>query len=112
MQGGLEKCSIFREEAVEAMAEALDCHLGNEKVQEKAARALTLLAGRFTSRGEAFAEQWLLQQSGFHQYPGDTFGSKDLVFDNSTYLVSGFALFRATSLQNQLGLHQLFHANA
>ncbi|KAK4778772.1 hypothetical protein SAY86_006300 [Trapa natans] len=35
LQEGHPKCSIFREEAMEAMAEALDCRFCNENVQEK-----------------------------------------------------------------------------
>lgn len=111
MQGGHAKCSIFREEAMEAIAEALDCHFFNEKVQEKVARALMMLAGRFTSKGEPSAEQWLLQQSGFHEYSGYAFCSKDSVFQNSTYLVSIFASVGATSLYIQQDLHQLFYVN-
>ncbi|KAK4751200.1 hypothetical protein SAY87_004682 [Trapa incisa] len=83
---GHAKCSIFKEEAMEALAEALDCSFYNENVQEKAAKALTMLAGRFTSKGEATAEQWLLQQSGFHEYSSHTFGSKHSAFENSPYL--------------------------
>ncbi|XP_031404070.1 putative E3 ubiquitin-protein ligase LIN [Punica granatum] len=87
--GDLTKCSIFREEAVEAITETLDCRYCNEKVQEKAARALLMLAGHFTSKGEASAEQWLLQQSGFHEYSGDAFHSKDPVHENGTHLSEG-----------------------
>ncbi|PON62038.1 Coatomer beta subunit [Trema orientale] len=65
--GDLSKCSIYREEAVEAIIAALDCQKCHEKVQEQSARALLMLGGRFSYNGEASIENWLLEQAGFHE---------------------------------------------
>lgn len=67
MQGGLSKCSIYREEAVDAIIAALDCQTCHEKVQEQSAKALLMLGGRFSYTGEASIESWLLEQAGFHE---------------------------------------------
>lgn len=61
------KCSVYREEAVDAIIAALDCEVQNEKVQEQSARALLLLGGRFSNNGEASTESWLLKQAGFDE---------------------------------------------
>ncbi|XP_021295050.1 putative E3 ubiquitin-protein ligase LIN-1 isoform X2 [Herrania umbratica] len=75
------RCSVYREEAVEAIIEALDCEKCNEKIQEHSARALMMLGGRFSCMGEATTENWLLQQAGFHEKLEDSFHSKEIVDD-------------------------------
>ncbi|KAK6264394.1 hypothetical protein SCA6_019828 [Theobroma cacao] len=75
------RCSVYREEAVEAIIEALDCEKCNEKIQEQSARALMMLGGRFSCMGEATTENWLLQQAGFHEKLEDSFHSKEIVDD-------------------------------
>lgn len=82
------KCSVYREEAVEAIITALSCQICHEKVQEQSARALLMLAGRFSYTGEASAEKWLLQQAGFHESSGDSFHSKEIVIDGFMHSVS------------------------
>lgn len=67
MQGDVSKCSIYREEAVEAIIAALDCQNCHDSVQEQSARALLMLGGRFSDTGEASIENWLLEQAGFHE---------------------------------------------
>ncbi|EXB51898.1 hypothetical protein L484_006243 [Morus notabilis] len=62
------KCSIYREDAVEAIIEALDCQIYNENVQEQSARALLMLGGRFSYTGDATIENWLLEQAGFNEF--------------------------------------------
>ncbi|GAV62263.1 hypothetical protein CFOL_v3_05787 [Cephalotus follicularis] len=57
------KFSVYREEAVDVLVEALDCQIGNEKVQEQSARALLMLGSRFSYTGEGTEEDWLLQQA-------------------------------------------------
>lgn len=79
--GNTMKCSVYREEAVEAIITALSCQICHEKVQEQTARALLMLAGWFSYTGEASAEKWLLQQAGFHESSGDSFHSKEIVID-------------------------------
>ncbi|KAL4291977.1 hypothetical protein GQ457_14G008080 [Hibiscus cannabinus] len=76
--GDSSRCSVYREEAVEAIIEALDCEKCNEKIQEQSARALTTLGGRFSYTGEATTENWLLKQASFHETLGDSFHRKDI----------------------------------
>ncbi|XWS18717.1 hypothetical protein CRYUN_Cryun32bG0068800 [Craigia yunnanensis] len=73
--------SVYREEAVEAIIEALDCEKCNDKIQEQSARALMMLGGRFSYMGEATTEHWLLEQAGFHENLGDSFHRKEIVDD-------------------------------
>ncbi|XP_022720811.1 putative E3 ubiquitin-protein ligase LIN [Durio zibethinus] len=75
------RCSVYREEAVEVIIEALDCEKYNEKIQEQSARALVMLGGRFSYMGEATTENWLLQQAGFHENLGDSCHMKKIVYD-------------------------------
>ncbi|KAF7078374.1 hypothetical protein CFC21_082822 [Triticum aestivum] len=56
--------SVYREEAVDAIMAALEHSSESAKVQEQCARALLLLAGRFSSSGEPIAEAWLLKRAG------------------------------------------------
>ncbi|XP_059439676.1 putative E3 ubiquitin-protein ligase LIN isoform X2 [Corylus avellana] len=79
--GNTMECSVYREEAVEAMIAALDCQICSNKVQEQSARALLMLGGRFSFSGEASLERWLLQQAGFHETAGDSFQSQEFVID-------------------------------
>lgn len=72
-QGDSAKRSIFREEAIEAITDALqDCLQCNNNTQEKSARALTTL-GWFSRTGETITEKWLLHKSGFKENQEDTF---------------------------------------
>uniref|UniRef100_M8AYX3 E3 ubiquitin-protein ligase LIN n=1 Tax=Aegilops tauschii TaxID=37682 RepID=M8AYX3_AEGTA len=56
--------SVYRQEAIDAMMAALEHSSESVKVQEQCARALLLLAGRFSSSGEPIAEAWLLKRAG------------------------------------------------
>ncbi|XP_022715436.1 putative E3 ubiquitin-protein ligase LIN-1 isoform X2 [Durio zibethinus] len=73
------RCSVYREEAVEVIIEALDCEKCNDKIQEQSARALMMLGGRFSYMGEATTESWLLEQAGFHENLGYSFHGKEIV---------------------------------
>ncbi|XVE88484.1 hypothetical protein DITRI_Ditri19aG0073000 [Diplodiscus trichospermus] len=75
------RCSVYREEAVEAIIEALDCEKCNDNIQEQSARALMMLGGRFSYTGEATTENWLLEQAGFHAKLGDSIHRKEIVDD-------------------------------
>ncbi|XWS19934.1 hypothetical protein CRYUN_Cryun31cG0058700 [Craigia yunnanensis] len=75
------RCSVYREEAVEVIIEALDCEKCNDKIQEQSARALMMLGGRFSYMGEATTENWLLQKAGFHENLGDSCHRKEIVDD-------------------------------
>ncbi|KAJ6410589.1 hypothetical protein OIU84_007353 [Salix udensis] len=80
--GDLSKSSLYREEAVEAITESLDCQRCSTKVQEQSAKALLMLGGCFSYNEEATAEEWLLQQAGFHERLRGSFRSKEIVDGN------------------------------
>lgn len=73
LQGDPYRCSVYREEAIEAMIGALDCQTCDVKVQERSARSLLMLGGWFSYTGEASTEHWLLQQAGFSYWSRDSF---------------------------------------
>ncbi|GKU92689.1 hypothetical protein SLEP1_g6388 [Rubroshorea leprosula] len=75
------RCSVYREEAVDAIVEALNCQICNEKVQEQSARALMMLGGCYSGRGEATTEKWLLQKAGFSNNLCDSFHDTEMVND-------------------------------
>lgn len=58
--------SIYREEAIEALIEAL-CKKHFPNSQITALDALLSLSGRLTSSGEPYIEAWLLKIAGFDQ---------------------------------------------
>ncbi|KAL1834438.1 putative E3 ubiquitin-protein ligase LIN isoform X2 [Daucus carota subsp. sativus] len=74
------KCSIYREEAVEAITATLESHT-NEKVQEQLARTLLILGGRFSHTGESTTENWLLKEAGFDESLRGSFSGRDNVGD-------------------------------
>ncbi|EEF45961.1 hypothetical protein RCOM_1424400 [Ricinus communis] len=74
--------SVIVEYAVEAIIEALDCHICNSKVQEKSAQALLMLGSHFSYTGEAAAKEWLLQQTGCHDKSVDLFCSNRIIDGN------------------------------
>ncbi|XP_058214377.1 putative E3 ubiquitin-protein ligase LIN-1 isoform X1 [Rhododendron vialii] len=73
------KCSVYRQEAVEAITAALDCQVCSELVQEQSARALLMLGGHFSYTGEATTEKWLLKEAGFDENSDDSFQGKDII---------------------------------
>lgn len=77
LQGDPFRCSVYREEAIEAMIGALNCQTCDEKVQERSARTLLMLGGWFSYTGEASTEHWLLQQAGFSYWSRDSFHFKE-----------------------------------
>ncbi|KAF5187327.1 Transducin/WD40 repeat-like superfamily protein [Thalictrum thalictroides] len=80
--GDYLQSSVYREELVDAIVEALDCKKSNKKVQEQSGRALLLLGGRFTFVGKASVENWLLKQAGFDESSGDLFyADKEMIVD-------------------------------
>jgi hypothetical protein len=66
--------SVYREEAVDAIVSALESSSRNRKLQEQCAKALLLLAGRFSSSGESTSEATLLRRAGLDDTViGDSF---------------------------------------
>lgn len=87
LQGDPLKCSIYREEAVEAITAALESH-ANEKVQEQIARTLLILGGRFSHIGGPTIENWLLKEAGFDESLRGSFSGRDDAGDKVIHLVS------------------------
>lgn len=77
-------CSLYREEALEAIIAALDCQLVSENIQEQVARSLLMLGGHFLSTGEPVTEQWLLQKLGFPEDPDMALHSENTVLGTTT----------------------------
>ncbi|XP_057812073.1 putative E3 ubiquitin-protein ligase LIN isoform X2 [Salvia miltiorrhiza] len=61
--GDASECSVYREDAVDAIIEALDCCVMDERIQQQVARALLILGGRFSYTGEEEVERWLLRKA-------------------------------------------------
>lgn len=75
--GDPSNCSMYREEAIDALTAAMNCQTCSEKIQEKSARALLMLGGQFPSYAEeATSEKWLLKLAGFNEHSDDSFYSK------------------------------------
>lgn len=65
---------MYREESVDAIISALENSSRNRKLQEQCAKALLLLAGRFSSSGESTSEATLLRRAGLDDTViGDSF---------------------------------------
>ncbi|KAJ6882727.1 hypothetical protein NC651_029111 [Populus alba x Populus x berolinensis] len=82
LMGDLSQSNLYREEAVEAITESLECHNCSTKVQEQSAKALLMLGGCFSYSGEVLAEEWLLRQAGFHERLRGSFQRKEIVDGN------------------------------
>ncbi|KAJ6375192.1 hypothetical protein OIU77_000214 [Salix suchowensis] len=82
LMGDLSHSSLYREEAVEAITESLECHNCSTKVQEQSAKALLMLGGVFSNSGVASEEEWLLQQAGFHERLQGSFQREEKVDGN------------------------------
>ncbi|KAK6937053.1 U-box domain [Dillenia turbinata] len=61
------KYSIYREEAVDAIAVALEESLTDTSVRDTCCRALLILGGYFSYSGEVSTERWMLKQAGYHK---------------------------------------------
>lgn len=68
-QADPQKHSVYREEAVESLVEALTAE-DNPKLQVEAARALASLSGRYSSKGKSATEAALLKSAGFEDDSG------------------------------------------
>ncbi|KAL5207062.1 hypothetical protein ABZP36_031497 [Zizania latifolia] len=81
--GDPSQYSVFREEAIDAMVAALEHSPHSRKLQEQCARALLLLAGRFSSSGEPIAEAWLLKRAGLDDSLSESFRRTEIFKDKS-----------------------------
>ncbi|WOL15716.1 E3 ubiquitin-protein ligase [Canna indica] len=75
------KCSIYREEAIDALTSALEHSFHSKKIQESCCRALLLLGSRFSCLGEATSEARLLKKAGLYDNLSDSFRSKEIPAD-------------------------------
>ncbi|XP_006648350.3 putative E3 ubiquitin-protein ligase LIN-1 [Oryza brachyantha] len=81
--GDSSQYSVYREEAIDAMVAALERSSHSRKLQEQCARALLLLAGRFSSSGEPIAEAWLLKRAGLDDSLSESFRRTEIFKDKS-----------------------------
>ncbi|XP_062223988.1 putative E3 ubiquitin-protein ligase LIN-1 isoform X2 [Phragmites australis] len=81
--GDPSQYSVYREEAIEAMVAALEHGSQSRKVQEQCARALLILAGRFSASGEPIAEAWLLKRAGLDDSLSESFRRTEIFKDKS-----------------------------
>lgn len=88
-----QKFRIYREMAVNAIAEALDGSLNDEKIRKKCCRALLILCGHFSSTGMITTRTSILKQAGYNngsselKYPGHD-DDEDQQLDITISLVS------------------------
>ncbi|KAH6756933.1 Pentatricopeptide repeat superfamily protein [Perilla frutescens var. hirtella] len=68
LMGDVSECSVYRDEAIDALVQALDCWVFDEKIQQQAARALLILGGHFSYTGEQEIEKWLLRKAELFSY--------------------------------------------
>ena len=73
---------MYRSEAVDAVAMALDDSLSNEKVQSNCCRALLILVGRFSPSGKIMTEDWILKEDGFVDGPDPNY------FENEEHVLA------------------------
>ncbi|XP_024962959.1 putative E3 ubiquitin-protein ligase LIN-1 [Cynara cardunculus var. scolymus] len=67
LMGDPLKSSVYREESIEAITEALDSQICNENVQKEAAKALLILGGRYGYTGTPEIEKWILKEAGYDE---------------------------------------------
>jgi hypothetical protein len=91
LQGDPSQYSVYREEAIEAIVAALEHSSQSRKVQEQCARALLILAGRFSSSGEPVAEAWLLKRAGLDDSLSESFRRSEVFKDKSVRAVCTFS---------------------
>ncbi|XP_052184540.1 putative E3 ubiquitin-protein ligase LIN-2 isoform X2 [Diospyros lotus] len=77
-----EQYTMYRSEAVDAVAMALDDSLSNEKVQTNCCRALLILVGRFSPSGKIMTEDWILKEDGFVHGPDPNY------FENEEHVLA------------------------
>lgn len=83
------KFSIYREEAVDAITEALDGSLTNEKIRENCCRALLILGGQFSCSGKLLTETWILNQAGYFKVnPLENIEDDNSFVDDSSLMVN------------------------
>lgn len=59
------KYSIYRDEAVDAIAAGLESSLTNKEVREISCRALLILGHPFSNSGNLSKDNWILEQAGY-----------------------------------------------
>ncbi|XP_038999024.1 putative E3 ubiquitin-protein ligase LIN-1 [Hibiscus syriacus] len=81
-----KKYGLYRNQAVDAITEALDSSLIDEEVREKCCRALLILGGRFSLSGKLLTEDCILKVAGFKDdHEANSIKKEaDLYFDDSS----------------------------
>ncbi|XP_054814220.1 putative E3 ubiquitin-protein ligase LIN isoform X1 [Prosopis cineraria] len=82
------KGSFYREEAIETIVACLNCEMCDDRIQERSARALLMLGGRFSYTGESVMEKWLLQKAGFQEscFQDSCHGKEIVVYDSTPHI--------------------------
>ncbi|XP_060965703.1 putative E3 ubiquitin-protein ligase LIN-2 [Cannabis sativa] len=94
------KYSIYREEAVDALTNALDHSLADEKIRENCCRALLMLGGQFSSSGKLMTETWILNQAGYFK-GNQPENDEDNSLVDDTYCVVHFHLTEDEEEKNE-----------
>ncbi|KAJ8770857.1 hypothetical protein K2173_021772 [Erythroxylum novogranatense] len=75
------KYSLYREEAVNAIAVALETSLTDKKVKDMCCRSLLVLGGRVSDSGKLSTERWILKQAGISQDDDNLSSDEAISFD-------------------------------
>ncbi|KAI4302894.1 hypothetical protein MLD38_038589 [Melastoma candidum] len=86
LQDESSECSLYREEAVDAIMASLGSGSCSPELQEQSARCLHILGGRFSINGETTIEHWLLEQSGIWDGVDSTVNGGDAVIETDKLL--------------------------
>ncbi|KAI3664879.1 hypothetical protein L6452_43490 [Arctium lappa] len=86
LMGDPLKSSVYREESIEAITEALDSQICNENVQKQAAKALLILGGRYGYTGTPEVEKWILKEAGYDESLEGGFHGRYYVVKGSKHL--------------------------
>ncbi|KAJ9565032.1 LOW QUALITY PROTEIN: hypothetical protein OSB04_000998 [Centaurea solstitialis] len=86
LMGDPLKSSVYREESIEAITEALDSRICNENVQTQAAKALLVLGGRYGYTGTPEVEKWILKEAGYDESLEGGFHGRYYVVKGSQHL--------------------------
>ncbi|XP_065861720.1 putative E3 ubiquitin-protein ligase LIN-1 isoform X2 [Euphorbia lathyris] len=96
-----QKYSIYREEAVDAIAMALNVSLTDEKVQESSCRVLLALGGCFSAAGKSITESWILKEAGSRsQYEAKCQEDDSLLLEDEEETINEWLRNLSTSLIN------------
>lgn len=71
-EGDTSKYSVYKSDAVDKIIDMLKVTKCRENLHEHAAKALLMLGGRFTYKGDSCVENWILKRAGFTASSSDS----------------------------------------